>query len=101
MSQPALDTDPWPFTDPRNVAVFTTQAVLARRAPMLHVSHDSDDGAWQFHSGETSTTNAPALASLEEVLRIDPSLRSLADLPLGVTATRQSSTAPWVRSLSR
>ena len=42
--------DDWPFDDPPNVAVVTTRDVTEDKAPILFVSHDRDDGAWQFHS---------------------------------------------------
>jgi len=46
----------WPFADPPNVATFTTCKVLNEDHPRLLVTHDEDDGAWQFLCG---TTNEP------------------------------------------
>ncbi|MGO4185903.1 hypothetical protein AB4Z17_32735 [Paenibacillus sp. TAF43_2] len=42
----------WPFEDPENVAVITTQKIMNKHSPILYVSHDSDDGMWQFLDGE-------------------------------------------------
>lgn len=41
----------WLFEDPPNVAVITSNQVLQGN-PILYVSHDEDDGCWQFHTGE-------------------------------------------------
>ena len=42
----------WPFSDPPNVAVFTTGQVVRGERAVLYVSHDADDGAWQFLTGD-------------------------------------------------
>ena len=40
--------DDWPFDDPKNVATFTVHQIARDRNPILRVTHDSEDGAWQF-----------------------------------------------------
>jgi hypothetical protein len=53
----------WPFDDERRVAVFTTTHVVRAGKPILYVSHDDDDGGWQFHSGDpVSSKDAMILA---------------------------------------
>ncbi|WP_179232776.1 hypothetical protein [Paenibacillus rigui] len=42
----------WPFEDPENVAVITTQIIMTKERPVLFVSHDEEDGMWQFLEGE-------------------------------------------------
>lgn len=94
-------TGPWPFGDePRNVAVITTRQVLAGR-PVVRVSHDADDGMWQFlcdspggADGERPTSDGRVVA-LEQALLLDPTLAELGDLPLGWGATRERPGAPW------
>jgi hypothetical protein len=86
----------WPFEDPPNVAVFTTSAVLAGK-PILLVTHDEEDGAWQFLCGTTTKTKHARLVGLDCMLRHDPSLRELADLPLGWRAERKKASSKWVR----
>lgn len=88
----------WPFADPRNVAVFSTQEVINQEAPILFVSHDSDDGAWQFHSGKEVADAEPKIVSLKRIVDIDPSVKHLADLPLGWIAFRESISHPWQQS---
>ena len=47
---PTLD-EGWPFDNLPNVAVITTRQVTKDNAPILLVSHDEEDGGWQFLPG--------------------------------------------------
>jgi hypothetical protein len=91
--------DDWPFADPKNVAVFTTTQVLRLRQPILHVSHDDEDGAWQFASGAQQVSAGDAMiVALEEMVEHDPTICELADLPLGWFAERDGVGSPWRRA---
>ena len=92
------DTD-WPFSDDRNLAVFTSKKIVHEGDWIYYVTHDEDDGAWQFHphSGPTPENEA-AVVSLESLVKLDGSLRQLSDLPRGWHAWRQSPDAAWERS---
>jgi hypothetical protein len=92
-----MDSD-WTFADPKNVAVLISGSVLRGDSAILHVRHDDDDGGWQFHGGGELSEDDAKLVSLHQVILLDPSLRELADLPLGWTANRDSNAAPWKRS---
>ncbi|MBE9141445.1 hypothetical protein IQ254_30360 [Nodosilinea sp. LEGE 07088] len=85
----------WPFADPKNVAVFSTREISQKKKTILWVSHDSDDGAWQFTSGENIAEIDHTIVSLERIVKIDPSVKELADLPLGWKATRENVDSPW------
>jgi len=87
----------WPFTDARNTAVFTTRDIIEEGKPILLVTHDQDDGAWQFHTGKTIPTSDAKIAALDEIVYCDPSVVELADLPLGWSAIRDSITTPCKR----
>jgi hypothetical protein len=89
-------TDDWPFEAPRNVACFTTHAVLGG-SQILEVYHDYEDGAWQFHGAEGGE---PAIITLENICRRDPSVGELHDLPEGWRAIRAKPGDPWSRSLN-
>jgi len=89
--------EPWLFADPPNVATFTVRQVL-EGSPILHVSHDADDGAWQFlTAGETQEEDA-RVVGLGTVVDLDPTIMELADLPLGWRAWRDTPEGPWRRS---
>jgi hypothetical protein len=87
----------WPFRDGRNTAVFTTRDFLEEGKPILLVTHDQDDGTWQFHTGETFPASEAKVAALDEIIFRDPSIVELADLPLGWSAIRDTTTSPWKR----
>jgi hypothetical protein len=91
-------TEDWPFEDSPNVAVLTTTAVVKGGMPILRVTHDDDDGAWQFHTGHTVNAGEAMIVALREIVKRDPSVTSLADLPYGWIAVRESVTSEWRRS---
>ncbi|MGC1469461.1 MAG: hypothetical protein WA793_08765 [Sphingorhabdus sp.] len=90
----------WKFSDPPNMASFTTKKIFDGEHYIDYVSHDEDDGCWQFLSSHTESyevSNA-FLVGLAEVVSIDGSLVELADLPLGWSASRSGKNQPWVRT---
>jgi hypothetical protein len=87
----------WPFTDARNTAVFTTRDIIEEGNSILLVTHDQNDGAWQFHTGITVPASDARVVALDEIIFLDPSVVELADLPLGWSAIRDSITSPWKR----
>jgi hypothetical protein len=87
----------WPFEDPPNTASITTRQVL-EGAPVLLVTHDADDGSWQFLCGITDDSVDGRVVGLGRICERDPTLRQLADLPEGWRAWRASTEAPWERA---
>ncbi|GIO15372.1 hypothetical protein J19TS2_49270 [Cohnella xylanilytica] len=87
----------WSFQDPETTAVITTQRILSRERPILYVTHDEDDGMWQFLDGDPVSEEEAAIVSLGEIVGRDSSLSQLADLPLGWTAWRDSGDGDWQR----
>ncbi len=90
--------DPWPFTDPENLATYTLDRILRGEAPILRVRHDGDDGAWQFLDDADVDVASARIVSLHAMVDLDPSLRDLADLPAGWGAERDAPGDPWRRS---
>ncbi|MBK8207996.1 MAG: hypothetical protein IPK87_14560 [Planctomycetes bacterium] len=90
-------SEDWPFDDPKNVASITTPQVMRQGMPVLLVSHDADDGCWQFLHGDVSGGDKGMVVGLSHMVDLDPTLRELADLPLGWQATRTQKGAPWHR----
>lgn len=89
--------DIWPFDEPRNVATFTTTKVLHEGYPILLVTHDEDDGSWQFLCGTTNDPKDGRIVGLDCVYERDRSIRELADLPYGWRAWRESPESVWQR----
>lgn len=86
----------WLFDDPPNVAVLTTDQVLKGK-PILYVSHDEEDGTWQFHTSETIDVSNAKVVALKRIVELDRSVMQLADLPLGWVAIRSEASAVWQR----
>jgi hypothetical protein len=77
------------FKDSPNTMVITLKEIINREKPVLYVSHDEEDGMWQFLDGsEELDTNNARIVTLEEILKVDNSLCLLRDLPLGRIAER-------------
>jgi hypothetical protein len=87
----------WPFDDPPNVAVFTSRHIVQDGKPVLLVSHDNEDGAWQFHYGGAVANKDTMIVALAEVLKLHPDIAELSDLPCGWRARREAPGKPWIR----
>lgn len=98
--RPVTDAD-WPFDQPADRAVFTLRSILFEGAPILHVSHDADDHGWQFLGLENADPVQAAIAALGNIVRRDPSVRQVADLPPSWRAWRRSTSSPWQRAPSQ
>jgi len=65
------------------------------------VTHNEEDGAWQFLPREgAGDVKDAALVSLREMIERDRTLAELADLPVGWRALRESPASPWLRKWS-
>ena len=92
-----MPAPPWPFDDPPDREVITLERILDGSSPLRLVTHDADDGEWQFLDGEHVFEEDAAVVLLGELLQFDPSLVELADLPIGWYAWRASTADPWER----
>lgn len=92
----------WPFADPENVAAFTVADICDGRAPILRVCHDGEDGTWQFLTGGALPVESEwRLLSLKEIVKRDPSILSLAELPPSWEATRATVNDRWITKLQQ
>jgi len=87
----------WKFQDPPHTGVFLSETVHNGSEPVTYVSHDADDGAWQFLGSSMADGGGPVLSCFHHPIDGDPSLTELADLPLGWFAERTKVGEPWVR----
>lgn len=92
----ALDSD-WQFPDPPNALAFLSEAVSSGSEKITFVSHDIDDGAWQFLGDSMTSSGKAVLCCLSHPINEDPTLIELSDLPLGWCAERTKIGAPWKR----
>ena len=92
MTQPTLH-------DP-NTATITDVAILENGAEVGLVTHDEEDGMWQFlpFAGATQEEDGRVVA-LKTLLALDPSLAEVLDLPPGWRAWRRCKSDGWTREL--
>ena len=87
----------WPFDDPMDVAVISIRQIVFEGHCILHVTHDASDGYWQFLCSDDANEENAVVVALSEIVEMDPSLKQIADLPLGWHAWRVSTDDPWIR----
>ena len=85
----------WPFDQAPNFAAITTRQVLEDKLPILCVTHYSDDHSWAFVCGTTDVAEDGSVIAMREALDMDPTLRTIADLPPGWTARRNNVGESW------
>lgn len=84
----------FPFDEAPDTAVITCCHVLDGHA-IRHVSHDADDGMWQFLCGKAHDTEEAHVVSLREIYTRDRSIAALAKLPCGSSASRKWRFTRW------
>ena len=91
---PSIAVASW--DDPLDPIVITTSAVASKQKPITRVVREVGPGGWQLYDAGP-LTGGPVVLPKTEALKLDPSLRSLINLPVGWEATRRDATSPWVR----
>lgn len=87
----------WMFNQPRNLSVISLRQIVDSDEPILHVTHDSEDGAWQFLGWETPKIEDAVTVCLEHIIDSDESINELYNLPPGWRAWREKKEDEWVR----
>ncbi len=90
-------TEGWLFPGPPNQVAITTRQVIHEGQPILHVTHDKDDGNWQFLTGDPVSMKDMMIVSLMEIVKRDPSVGELEDLPAGCAPRRAAPGMEWQR----
>lgn len=85
----------FPFEEAPDTAVFTCCHVLSGAEPIRYVSHDEDDGAWQFLCGGDHEESDARIVSLQSIWNMDPAIGALAGMPLGSHACRDDAADSW------
>lgn len=76
------------FKDEPETACIVCQHVLGGKNPITFISHDKEDGMWQFLCSEDHILEDVRLVSLAEAFQIDESIGQVADLPCGCVVER-------------
>ena len=85
----------FPFRENPNTATILCKHIARGEQPILYVSHDEDDGMWQFLCNEEHTIEDLMLVTLKQAYELDPSIGEIKDLPLGKEAWRENPQMSW------
>jgi hypothetical protein len=83
----------WPFEDTENTAVVCMRSIMDSNAAVLVASRDCV--GWGFTDGSDPTADKAIVVALGTVVKLDESLRELADLPMNWMASRTTKDSPW------
>ena len=83
------------FNEPPNTASITCCHIIDGTSDILYVSHDEDDGMWQFLCGKSHNVSDARMISLYEICMLDTSIVELYELPCGYIAERDSKESNW------
>jgi hypothetical protein len=88
----------WKFSQPKNTAVIADRFFMEQKESCQIVTHDSDDGGWQFLTENTNGDfNRALVVALSQAISMDATLNELFDLPEGWIATRRTKNSAWER----
>jgi len=81
-----------------DTAVFTTRFVIEDKKTITYVTHEIEDGAWQFFSDDRfdDFESVAKVVGLREIIKLDPSIMELIEMSEGFIATRNSRHDNWV-----
>jgi hypothetical protein len=85
------------FKESLDTAVFTTKFVLEENRDITYVTHEEEDGAWQFFSNDEfeDFEKVAKVVGLGEIIEMDDSVLELIDMPEGYYAYRDSRNSNW------
>ena len=85
------------FTEEKNTMVISTKKIISKEVDILLVSHDEDDGMWEFLHGDDVKEEEAVIVSLLEIVHLDSTVNQIADLPLGWIAYRDNIQDVWIK----
>lgn len=74
---------------------MTCSHIIEYEKPILYVSHDKDDGMWQFLCGQEHEIEEEKIVSLKSIFELDNSVGILKDMPCGYYAKRRTQVDEW------
>ena len=65
-----------------DTAVFTTRFVIEDKKTITYVTHEIEDGAWQFFSDDRfdDFESVAKVVGLREIIKLDPSIMELIEM---------------------
>jgi hypothetical protein len=89
------------WDDPVDIAALTLPEIAAGEQPVLVPTHDlgvgDGLGGWVFLGGQGTAGREPIAIAKVDLLKLNPSLAEVTDLPVGWQASREGPGKPWKR----
>jgi hypothetical protein len=89
------------WNDAVDIAALTLPEIAAGLQPVLFVTHDlgvgDGLGGWVFLGSDGTVGREPTAIAKVELLKLDPTLAEVTDLPVGWQASREAPGKPWRR----
>lgn len=82
---------------PSNKTVFSTIYVTRKNAPLTYVSID-EDGDIQAFSDDEAEMEEAVIITVEQLLSIDPSLKTIDDIHNGASYDKDLESDIWIKS---
>jgi hypothetical protein len=82
------------FKEKLSTAVFTSKYVMEKSSPIVYIAHN-EDGSWEFWGKEIIDESEIMVVSLEQIMKTDPTIVDVADLPIQFTAVREDKDKAW------
>lgn len=82
------------FNESFKTIVFTSKYVLSEGSTIVYIAHH-DDGIWEFLGKEIVSESEIRLVSLAQIIKIDPTVLEIADMPVEFNAIRESKHFDW------
>jgi|SaaInlStandDraft_1057018.scaffolds.fasta_scaffold458815_1 hypothetical protein len=91
-----MEPKPFPFKEKADTACFSCKHVVHEHKPILLVSHEVEDEAWQFMCGNEGHEEKDAvIVKLDLIYNYDTSIGRIADMPLGLFGVRANLKSEW------
>ncbi|WP_194776947.1 hypothetical protein [Pararhodonellum marinum] len=80
-----------------DTAVYTTKFILEDNKDITYVTHDIEDGTWQFFSDDEfeDFESVAKVVGLNEIMDKDPTLKELKEMEPGYVAIRKHIGDKW------
>lgn len=85
----------YPFMDKPNTACIICRHVLEEHKKITYISHDVDDGMWQFLCNCNHSDEDARVVSLFSVFKLDESVGQVVDMPCGCYIERKEDNDNW------
>lgn len=86
----------FPFSEAPNTASITCRHIMEGEESVTYVSHDADDGMWQFLCGREHGVDDAGVVALQQIFEFDPSVGVLSEIPMGTAVARTAPGSDWM-----